>query len=147
LKEALQNRMGGTALHSDAALDELETMLLANQSGLGVMELDWRALQRFLPTASSPRFGDLARLGGDTQGEESNSDDIQRLLAELPDDALLATFIDMIKVEVAEILRASVEKLDTHQSMFRNGSRLSDGSGTRHRAGRTVRRAATGHGA
>lgn len=121
LKDALQHRMGGTALHSEAALDELEAMLLSNQSGLGVMELDWRSLARFLPTASSPRFGDLARLGGDTQGEETNADDIQRLLAELPDDALLATFIDMIKQEVAEILRASVEKLDTHQSMFEMG--------------------------
>ena len=121
LKEALQHRMGGTALHSAAALEELERMLLSNQSGLGVMELDWRALARFLPTASSPRFSDLGRLGGDAQGEENNADDIQRLLAELPDDALLATFIDMIKVEVAEILRASVDKLDTSQSMFEMG--------------------------
>ena len=121
LKDALQHRMGGTALHSAAALDELEKMLLANQSGLGVMELDWRALARFLPSASSPRFSDLAKLGGDTQGEETNADDIQRLLAELPDEALLPTFIEMIKVEVAEILRASVDKLDTNQSMFEMG--------------------------
>ena len=121
LKDALQHRMGGMALHSAAALDELEKMLLSNQSGLGVMELDWRALARFLPTASTPRFSDLARLGGDAQGDETNADDIQRLLAELPDEALLATFIDMIKIEVAEILRASVDKLDTHQSMFEMG--------------------------
>ncbi|MCY7388570.1 MAG: type I polyketide synthase [Burkholderiales bacterium] len=121
LKDALQHRMGGTALHSEAALDELENMLLANRSGLGVMELDWRALARFLPTAASPRFNDLAKLGGDAQGEETNADDIQRLLAELPDEALLPTFIDMIKVEVAEILRASVDKLDTNQSMFEMG--------------------------
>ena len=121
LKDALQHRMGGSALHSTAALDELEKMLLSNQSGLGVMELDWRALARFLPTASSPRYSDLAKLGGDAQGEETNADDIQRLLTELPDEALLPTFIDMIKVEVAEILRASVDKLDTHQSMFEMG--------------------------
>ncbi|MEO8384599.1 MAG: SDR family NAD(P)-dependent oxidoreductase [Betaproteobacteria bacterium] len=121
LKDALQHRMGGTALHSGAALDELEKMLLLNQSGLGVMELDWRALARFLPTAASPRFGDLAKLGGDAQGEEANADDIQRLLAELPDEALLPTFIDMIKAEVAEILRASVDKLDTNQSIFEMG--------------------------
>ena len=121
LKDALQHRMGGTAMHSSAALDELEAMLLSNQSGLGVMELDWRALARFLPTAATPRFGDLARLGGDAQGEETNADDIQRLLAELPDEALLATFVDMIKAEVAEILRASADKLDLNQSMFEMG--------------------------
>lgn len=121
LKDALQHRMGGAALHSEAALDELEKMLMTNTSGLGVMELDWKALSRFLPTASSPRFSDLARLGGDAQNEETNADDIQRLLAELPDEALLPTFIDMIKAEVAEILRASVDKLDTNQSMFEMG--------------------------
>ena len=63
----------------------------------------------------------MAKLGGDAQGEETNAHDIQRLLAELPDEALLATFIDMIKVEVAEILRASAEKLDAHQSMSEMG--------------------------
>ena len=121
LKDALQHRMGGAALQSGAALDEMEKMLLLNQSGLGVMELDWRALARFLPTAASPRFSDLAKMAGDAQGEETNADDIQRLLAELSDEALLPTFIDMIKVEVAEILRASVDKLDTNQSMFEMG--------------------------
>ena len=121
LKDALQHRMGGAALNSIAALDQLEAMILSNRSGLGVMELDWRALARFLPTAGSPRFSDLAKLGGDAQGEETNADDIQRLLAELPDEALFATFVDMIRTEVAEILRASVEKLDMHQSMFEMG--------------------------
>ena len=113
--------MGGSALNSLAALDELEKMLVGNRSGSGVMELDWRALSRFLPTAATPRYRDLAKLGGDTQTEDTNAHDIQRLLAELPDEELLPTFIDMIKAEVAEILRASVDKLDVHQSMFEMG--------------------------
>lgn len=121
LKDALQQRMGGSALNSLAALDELEKMLVGNRSGSGVMELDWRALSRFLPTAATPRYRDLAKLGGDTQTEDTNAHDIQRLLAELPDEELLPTFIDMIKAEVAEILRASVDKLDVHQSMFEMG--------------------------
>ena len=44
IKDALQNRMGGSTIHSTIALDILEDMLVADRSGLGVMELDWNAL-------------------------------------------------------------------------------------------------------
>src|SRR3546814_3354298 len=53
IKDALQSRMGGAALASEAALQALESMLLADASGLGVLELDWRALRRFLPSAAT----------------------------------------------------------------------------------------------
>jgi phthiocerol/phenolphthiocerol synthesis type-I polyketide synthase C len=65
IKEALQSRMGGTALNSAVALDALEGMLLANRSGLAVLELDWKALGRLLPTAASPKFCELAWQGED----------------------------------------------------------------------------------
>ncbi len=61
IKDALQSRMGGAALQSGAALDALEAMLLADRSDLGVLDLDWRALSRFLPTAATPKFAELAR--------------------------------------------------------------------------------------
>jgi phthiocerol/phenolphthiocerol synthesis type-I polyketide synthase C len=55
IKEALQSRMGGGA-QLGTALDALEGMLLADRSGLAVLEFDWHALSRLLPSASSPKF-------------------------------------------------------------------------------------------
>jgi phthiocerol/phenolphthiocerol synthesis type-I polyketide synthase C len=112
IKEALQSRMGGAALQSQAALDTLERLLLQQRSGLGVLELDWKALSRFLPAAATPKFNELARLHGGEQDEESDVDDIQRLLAEMNDEELSDLFGEMLKQEISEILRLPTSKLD-----------------------------------
>src|SRR6185369_8520557 len=80
IKEALQSRMGGSALSSAEALDALETMMLSGRTGLGVLELDWRALSRFLPRAASAKFSELSRHSGDGAAREEGEVDIQRLL-------------------------------------------------------------------
>ncbi|MGW8462024.1 SDR family NAD(P)-dependent oxidoreductase [Pseudomonas sp. CLCA07] len=112
IKDALQSRMGGAALQSQAALQTLERLLLQRRSGLGVLELDWKALSRFLPAAGSPKFNELARLHGGEQDEESDADDIQRLLAEMDDPELIELFSEMLKQEISEILRLPTSKLD-----------------------------------
>jgi NAD(P)-dependent dehydrogenase (short-subunit alcohol dehydrogenase family)/acyl carrier protein len=121
IKESLQSRMGGSALNSAVALDVLEGMLVTGRSGFGVMELDWRALSRFLPSAGSPKFSELARHAGDGGKDESNTDDIQYLLEELSDAQLLSTIIDMLKSEVGEILQVSPDKIDPARSMYDMG--------------------------
>jgi phthiocerol/phenolphthiocerol synthesis type-I polyketide synthase C len=121
LKEALQNRMGGTALPSMVALSAMEEMLLANRSGLGVMELDWRALNRFLPSAQSPKFGELVSLGGEVDSDEDNADDILRLLEDLSPEELLAAFKGMLKDEIGEILRIAPEKIEDTRSLYDMG--------------------------
>jgi phthiocerol/phenolphthiocerol synthesis type-I polyketide synthase C len=117
IKEALQSRMGGAALQSSAALDALEAMLLADRSDLGVLDLDWRALSRFLPTAATPKFAELARAGGDSETEEEGGQDLRRLLMELPEDELQTTVIDLLKVEIGEILRIAPDKIDATLSV------------------------------
>lgn len=121
IKDALQGRMGGSALNSAIALDVLESMLVADRSSLGVMELDWKALSRFLPSAGSPKFSELARHAEESEGDEEDSDDIQRMLAELPDEELLATLTEMLKSEVGEILRVSPDKIDATRSIYDMG--------------------------
>lgn len=121
IKDALQGRMGGSALHSAIALDALESMLTADRSGLGVMELDWKALSRFLPSAASPKFSELALHAGDSDADEEDSGDIQRLLAELSDEELHAALTEMIKSEVGEILRVSPDKIDPNRSIYDMG--------------------------
>ena len=121
IKTALQNRMGGAALNSAIAHDALEAMLVVDHSGLGVMELDWKALSRFLPSAYSPKFGALVRHAEDSDQNEENVEDIQRLLTELSDTELQFTFIEMLKSELGEILRVNTEKIDPDRSIYDMG--------------------------
>jgi acyl carrier protein len=117
VKEALQSRMGGAALQSSSALDALEGMIVADRSDLGVLDLDWRSLSRFLPTAATPKFAELARAGGDAESEEEGTSDLRRLLMSLPEPELQSTVIDLLKVEIGEILRIAPEKIDASASM------------------------------
>jgi len=121
IKEALQGRMGGSALQSAVALDALEELLLANRSGMGVLELDWKALKRFLPTSASPKFSALAPATADVNADDEGSQDVQRLLTTLSADELSATFIEMLKTLVGEILRTSPAKIDEHRSLHDMG--------------------------
>lgn len=121
IKEALESRMGGQSLNSATALAYLEQMLLNDVSGLGIMDLDWRALARFLPSAGTPKF---SRVAGVSSSDEKNDDasiDIQRLLAELDDAALQQTFVNLLKNEVGNILRIPADKIDPAASIYDMG--------------------------
>ncbi|MDD5275380.1 MAG: SDR family NAD(P)-dependent oxidoreductase [Methylovulum sp.] len=121
IKDALQSRMGGAALSSARALAVLEDMLVANCPTLGVMEFDWRALGSFLPTARSPKFRELAMHSPNADGHDDNRADIKRLLDELSTEELKATFIDMLKDELSQILLINKDKIDPDQSMYDMG--------------------------
>jgi phthiocerol/phenolphthiocerol synthesis type-I polyketide synthase C len=121
VKDALQSRMGGAALASEEALSALEDMLLSHASGLGVLELEWRALRRFLPSADTPKFSFLARRSHDHGEDEADSSDISHLLATLDDAALHPVFVEMLKSEVSEILRVSAEKINPDVSIYEMG--------------------------
>ncbi|MCB5197363.1 type I polyketide synthase [Deefgea salmonis] len=118
IKDALQNRMGGKALSSDQALNYLEQMLIEQSSGLSVLELDWPALARFLPSAKTPKFSAIARrMQSNDQGTDQASD-IQSLIDTLSDTELHATFVSMLKQEVAQILRVNADKIDASGSLY-----------------------------
>lgn len=121
IKDALQGRMGGGALASQVALDALEDMLVADVSGLGVLELDWRALSRFLPSANLPKFSEIARQAGDTGDDDSGANDIAHLIATLDDRALHERFTEMLKAEIGEILRVSPDKIEATRSVYDMG--------------------------
>jgi len=120
-KDALQNRMGGAALHSSVALEALEWLVTNGRSGEAVLDFDWRTFSRFLPSAGTPKFGDLAAPAGDVDNEEAQTEDIQRLLAEYSDAELLPTFVNLLKHEVGEILRISPQKIDASRSIHLMG--------------------------
>ncbi len=114
IKDALQSRLGGEAISASTALDQLEKLLLANQSGLGVLDLDWKTLSRSLPSAGSPKFMKLAQLIGSSSNPEQKQD-IRQLLAQLSETELLSTCIDLLKHEVGVVLRIDPAKIDQNR--------------------------------
>ena len=52
-------------------------------SGLGVMELEWGALKRFLPTALFPKFRELAHKADEAGADGDGFEQLQRWLEEL----------------------------------------------------------------
>jgi len=121
IKQALQSRIGGAALPSAVALQALEDVLAADASGLGVLELDWRALGRFLPSAGAPKFSDVARHVDDDGYDHGGADDVAHLLATLDDEALHARVVDILKAELGEILRVPASKIDAARSVYDMG--------------------------
>lgn len=121
IKDALQSRMGGAMLNSDNALKVMEQMMLSDSPTLGVMELDWHALGRFLPTANADKFREIALQNQDSDQHVGSSEDIQRLLDELSDKELKVALTDMLKQELSKILLLPVDKIDEHQSVYDMG--------------------------
>ena len=78
---------------------------------------------------------------------EGGAEDIHRLLAELPEADLRATFIEMLKSDVGEILRVSPEKIDATRSLYDIGLGLADGRGAGDRRRGALRRPPAGDGA
>ena len=119
-RDALQERLGGSALHSDDALNVLEQMLLTPGPSLGVLELEWGALARFLPTAEAPRFNEIARASDDDSSVDAD-DDISALLADLSPEELHSTVTELLRTELASILLIDEDKLDIHRSVYDMG--------------------------
>ena len=120
IKEALQSRMGGAALASATALDVLDQLLVQDHPAVGVLELDWAALSRFLPSAKAPKFRELARQD-EGSGDGDDSAELQRWLRELPPEELHAALAELLKEEVSEILRTAPEKIDINKSVYDMG--------------------------
>jgi phthiocerol/phenolphthiocerol synthesis type-I polyketide synthase C len=117
IKEALQKRMGGSAISSDTALDHLERLLAADRSGVGLMDLDWQALSRFLPGSQNPRFSEIARRSDGNGHEEDRTRDIFQLMSELSEEEFLTLLMEKLRAELGEILRMPPHKIDPVASL------------------------------
>ena len=129
-REALKNRLGGDALMADHALACLGEMITADQKAqalglpgrsLGVLELDWGALARFLPTAATPRFEEIARRAGEDDSSQAQQDDIAAALAGLSGEALQAAIVEILKGELSKILLIDVDAIDVNKSVYDMG--------------------------
>ena len=115
VSDALNKRIGGTALTSALALDALEELLLNGQSGLGVLDFDWPALSQFLPSAGTPKFSEVRGSADDKSGSEERRVDVHHLLSTLSIAEASKTVAAMLKAEIGEILRIAPDKIDDHR--------------------------------
>ncbi|MEP4558958.1 SDR family NAD(P)-dependent oxidoreductase [Cobetia amphilecti] len=129
-REALKNRLGGDALMADNALACLGEMIRADQNAqalglpgrsLGVLELDWGALARFLPTAATPRFEEIARRAGEDDNSQAQQDDIAAALAGLSGEALQTAIVEILKGELSKILLIDASAIDVNKSVYDMG--------------------------
>jgi phthiocerol/phenolphthiocerol synthesis type-I polyketide synthase C len=112
IRERLENRLGGSAFSAAQALEALEQLLLENLSGIAVLKFDRAALSRFMSAARSPKYQPLVAHAGENARESGSAESLRRWV-ELTDDAeVLPALADMLKKEIADILRMDPAKLD-----------------------------------
>lgn len=121
IKEALQNRIGGSALTSEAGLAVLEQMVIHNTDARGVMELDWGPLSRFLPTSGQNKFREIALANPDSEQSDEGRLDLDQMMAELSDKAFHAAIVDILRHELSEILMISESRIDAERSIYDMG--------------------------
>jgi phthiocerol/phenolphthiocerol synthesis type-I polyketide synthase C len=121
--EALLGRMGGAALRSDDALLALETLIGSSAGNLGLMNLEWARLGRHLPASRAPKFSVLARSSaGDRSAHGTESaPDLRRRLEGLTGAALNAALAEIVRAELAEILRIAPERIEAGTSLLDMG--------------------------
>nr|WP_264319184.1 SDR family NAD(P)-dependent oxidoreductase [Acidithiobacillus montserratensis] len=118
-RDLLQQRLGGAALSAATALDVLERLLRSDADGWVVADLDWRALQRFLPIAAAPRFS--AVMPAAKGDNERSEDDLRQQLQSLPPAEAEQLLVESVRREVAQILRLPLDKVLPDQSLSQLG--------------------------
>lgn len=121
IKDALQNRLGGNALNSDTALDLLEQMIVTQSQQLGVLELDWHALSRFLPTASHNKFRELALTANEAEQNEDDILDLEEMMRTMSQTEFHGAIVDILTHELSEILMISTSKISPEKSIYDMG--------------------------
>lgn len=121
IKAVMQQHMGGAALNSAAALEVLDDLLAGDQSDLGVLTFDWSAMARFLPTASAPKFMQLATQTQDNKYGLEDGADIRQILQQLSGEALRSAVIELLKGELGKVLSLSHGKIDAGRPLHDMG--------------------------
>ncbi|BBB25118.1 type I polyketide synthase [Amphritea japonica] len=121
IKNALQNRLGGTALNSEAGLSILEQMIVNNCQPLGVMELDWHSLSKFLPTSAHKKFREISLVAGENEQSDEDTLDLEAMMRDMTEAEFHTTILDILTSELSEILMIPAAKLDPNKSIYDMG--------------------------
>lgn len=117
VKEALQSRLGGSALESRRALALLGKLIQGQQTGMAVIDFDWHIIQRVMPAARSPKYQEQQRQA--TQHDHGDQQqDIHSLIVGMSEAEVRALIANGLVDEIGKILRLPAEKLQTNKSIF-----------------------------
>jgi len=119
--DALVGRMGGHPLKAGDALALLEQLLVTGASNLAVLDLAWGVMARSLSSARSPKFSELAVLAGDAATGTDDAEDLRHQLEGLDLDDLRLAVTDILRRELAEILRLTPDKIEVGRSVYDMG--------------------------
>ena len=133
VREALVARIGGQLLSSAQALNQLEELLKADRTGVAVVDLDWRRLQKTMPGTQSPRFRALGGRAGEEVGDGAVDADIRALIANQSNDEVLQTVTELLfRANGQCVAHAGPENRQQRDDLrsgngFADGGRASDG--------------------
>jgi phthiocerol/phenolphthiocerol synthesis type-I polyketide synthase C len=91
----------------------LEPLLASTAGNLALIDLDWATLSRFLPASQAPKFSGLARsMVGQRSAHAESAQELRRRVAALAGSELAAALTEIVRAEVAEILRIAPERIE-----------------------------------
>jgi acyl carrier protein len=117
IREALESRIGGSAIATEEAFALLEQLLVGGEAQATAVKFDRGGPSRMLAEAASPKFGPLLARFEQDEHAASDGESLRRWLEEMNDDELEVLFTEMVKKEIGDILRAPPDKLDVHKSL------------------------------
>jgi phthiocerol/phenolphthiocerol synthesis type-I polyketide synthase C len=112
IKQRLESRLGSSSFSAAQALEALEMLLLNDVSGLAVLRFDRAALSRFFSSARSPKYQPLITHAGASVQAASSVEDLRRWAEQTDEAEVLPALAELVKKEIADILRMDPARLD-----------------------------------
>lgn len=116
-QESLLSRLGGSALTSDQALDELESLITSKKPGAAFINFDWKSIKRGMPSARSQKFleqnNELSR-----HGQADETEDFFTRIIGMPDEQVKELIALHLTREISQILRLPIDKIDQNCAIY-----------------------------
>ena len=116
--DSLQSRLGGKALQSVNALNQLGEMIATNENGQAIIDFNWLSLERFLPSSSAKRYEILKRTADRSAAETESTIDIHSLIENRSHEEQIEILSEIIKNEVVQIMRMPKDRIDVNRSLY-----------------------------
>lgn len=122
LRSVLMTQLGGQILTSENALNMLEQLILNNEIGVAIADLNLRKMQSTFPKMNAPKYSNLLAVEQNQNSKyKEQSADIHELLAGKSTQEALELVGNMLAEDIARILRLPKEKIDRKESLLNIG--------------------------